>query len=317
MSLTPPATILIALGGNALISHNQRGTYEEQLETVTATAKVIVDLIEQGYEIVLTHGNGPQVGNLLLQHAAAADQVPALPMDVCGAQSQGQIGYLFAQQLRNELLSRNNATEVTALVTQVVVDQADPAFKNPSKPVGPFYSKSEVEQLKKKGFVYKEDAGRGFRRVVPSPEPKAVVEFAAIKTLSKDQIVIATGGGGVPVIETDKGYQGVEAVIDKDKASALLASKLNVDAFVISTGVSQVALDFNTPQQKNLAELKIEDAQRYIVEGHFAPGSMLPKIEAAVQFASETGKVALITDPNNLAAALAGSTGTWVRKYFL
>lgn len=314
MSLNPPARILIALGGNALISHTQRGTYEEQLETVGATASILVNLIEQGYELVLTHGNGPQVGNLLLQHAAAADQVPVLPMDVCGAQSQGQIGYLFAQQLRNELLSRNISTEVTAVVTQVVVDQTDPAFKHPTKPVGPFYSESEIEQFKSKGFVYTEDAGRGFRRVVPSPEPKAIVELPAIQMLSKKHIVIATGGGGVPVIKTERGYRGVEAVIDKDKASALLAAELAVDAFIILTGVSQVALNFNTPEQKNIAEVSCTDARKYIKEGHFAPGSMLPKIEAAVTFVTETGKAALITNPNSLVESFAGTVGTWVTE---
>ena len=307
--------ILIALGGNALITDKQTGTYQEQLQSVKQTTVVLADLVAAGNKLVISHGNGPQVGNLLLQHAAAEGQVPALPMDICGAQSQGQIGYLLQQQLTNHFLARAIEEHVCTIVTQVEVDRDDPAFSHPSKPVGPFYSKAEAEERQSKGHVYIEDAGRGYRRVVPSPAPRKIVELRLIAELVKTgSVVIAAGGGGIPVVKSQKQLEGIEAVIDKDKTSALLAASLKVDVFVILTAVKQVALHFNTPQQKNLARITSEQAQQYATEGHFAPGSMLPKIEAAVSFVKQTGKDALITSADSLQAALAGSTGTWITK---
>lgn len=303
--------ILIALGGNAIITEKQTGTYSEQLESVSITAKLLSDLIAENYSIVIAHGNGPQVGNLLLQHAAAKDQVPELPMDICGAQSQGQIGYLIQQQIKNELLSRDIQKDVCTVVTQTAVSASDPAFENPTKPVGPFYSKEEIE--KKDGFIFKEDAGRGYRRIVASPQPIEILEFNIIKKLYESgNIVISGGGGGVPVVKKENKYFGVEAVIDKDKSSALLARDLQVDMFVILTGVKQVSLNFNTPQQQDIAQMTVLQAQKYCEEGHFAPGSMLPKIEAAIWFAKETGKKTLITSPDSLQEALDGKTGTFV-----
>lgn len=305
--------ILVALGGNAIITEKQTGTYSEQLESVGHTADLLAEIIARDHELVIVHGNGPQVGNLLLQHAAAADTVPELPMDVCGAQSQGQIGYLIQQQLRNKLKKRSIDKTVCTIVSQTIVAADDPAFEHPSKPVGPFYSKAEADEKAQLGFVFKEDAGRGYRRIVPSPQPQEIVELPVIKSLTESGIVvIAGGGGGVPVLDTPEGLQGVEAVIDKDKTSALLAASLSVDLFVILTGVAQIALNFNTPNQKNLTSMTVQEAQQYADEGHFAPGSMLPKVEAAIWYAQKTGKKVLITSPHGMQEALAGNTGTWI-----
>lgn len=307
--------VLIALGGNAIITEKQTGTYTEQIESVSVTTRLLAELVLRDYELIISHGNGPQVGNLLLQHASAAKVVPELPMDICGAQSQGQIGYLLQQQFKNHLQQMNINKNICTIVTQTVISLDDPAFKNPTKPVGPFYSKEVVEKKRTEGFVYTEDAGRGYRRIVPSPQPVALVELPIIKELYQSgNIVIAGGGGGVPVVLDNDTYRGVEAVIDKDKSSALLAAELNVDLFIILTGVDQIALHFNTPQQLNIEEMTIKNALKYIDEGHFAPGSMLPKVEAGIQFVQKTKRKALITSPGSLIAALENKSGTWITE---
>lgn len=307
--------ILIALGGNAIITEKQTGTYAEQITSVATTTRLLAELVKQEYKLVISHGNGPQVGNLLIQHACAADQVPELPMDICGAQSQGQIGYLLQQQFKNSLAQMNIDKNVCTIVTQTVVAANDPSFKNPSKPVGPFYTMDQVAEKQAQGFVYKEDAGRGYRRIVPSPQPIGLVELPIIKELYESgAVVIAGGGGGVPVVLENDIYRGVEAVIDKDKSSALLAAELNVDVFIILTGVDQIALHFNTPQQKNIANMTVGEAQKYIQEGHFVPGSMLPKVEAAIDFVQKTKRRALITSPSTLFEALNNNSGTWVSE---
>lgn len=305
--------ILIALGGNAIITEKQTGTYSEQIESVASTTRLLAELVLREYQIIVSHGNGPQVGNLLLQHASAATLVPELPMDICGAQSQGQIGYLLQQQFKNHLEQMRIDKNICTIVTQTIVSANDPAFKNPTKPVGPFYSKEVAQKKKSEGFVYKEDAGRGYRRLVSSPQPVALVELPIIKELFESgNIVIAGGGGGVPVVFNEHAYHGVEAVIDKDKSSALLAAELDVDLFIILTGVDQIALHFNSAQQKNIEQMTIADARKYIQEGHFAPGSMLPKVEASIDFVQRTKKKALITSPSSLIAALDNNSGTWI-----
>lgn len=263
--------------------------------------------------MIITHGNGPQVGNLLIQHACAQDQIPALPMDVCGAQSQGQIGYMIQQTLTNHLENLKINRPVTTIVTQVEVDSEDPAFKNPTKPVGPFYTKLQSQALVKAGFVVKEDAGRGYRRIVPSPQPKHIVEIQAINNLiGSGAIVIASGGGGIPVVKTKTGYHGVEAVIDKDFAGELLAEEVKADFLIILTEVKKVALNYLKPNQTNLDQLTVAEAEKYFNEGHFAPGSMGPKIQATIKFIKSGGQKAIITHPFKILEALKGKTGTTI-----
>ena len=310
--MTHPLTV-IALGGNAIISSREKGTNQEQFHNVSQTTKHLSELIAAGYQIVVTHGNGPQVGNLLIQHAAGSDKVPALPMDVCGAQSQGQIGYMIQQTLRNHLNDLSISRPVTTLVTQVQVDPADLAFQNPAKPVGPFYDAYWAEQAKAQGLSVVEDSGRGYRRVVPSPLPKHIVEAEAIKILlAQSAIVIASGGGGIPVIEQNGQLTGVEAVIDKDRAGQLLATELGAELFVILTDVEKVAINFNKPNQQNLDHLTFSLANQYIEEGHFAKGSMLPKVQAALAFVQNGGQKAIITHPFKILEALEGKTGTTI-----
>ena len=306
--------IVIALGGNALQEAGKPATAEAQLEVVESTAKYIADIIEKGYNIVVAHGNGPQVGRLVIQNEYASAVTPAMPFDVCGAMSQGMIGYHIQQGLSKVLRSRGINTPVATVVTQVVVDKNDPKFQNPSKPIGPFYSEAEAKRIAdEKGYTMREDAGRGWRRVVASPLPVEIAELDAVKCLVDGGFVVVTvGGGGIPVVKNSDGdLVGTAAVIDKDLASEKLAEDLDADALVILTAVEKVSINFKKPTQMDLDQLSVEDAKGYIKEGHFAPGSMLHKIEAAVKFVeSKPGRVSIITSLDKALDALNGKGGT-------
>ena len=307
--------IVIALGGNALQSKNSQPTAEGQLEVVKKTCEHIADISCRGYEIAIVHGNGPQVGRILLSSEAAKDVTPAMPFDVCGAMSQGYIGYHIQQSLKYALSKRNADIPVLTVVTQVAVDKKDPAFQTPTKPIGPFYTADEAKALEtEKGYTMKEDAGRGWRRVVASPIPKKIVEINAIRNLWDSSIVISCGGGGVPVVENPDGtLEGVAAVIDKDFAAELLAEQVDADILMILTEVEKVAVNFGKPDQKNLDRLSLQDAVKYIAEGQFAPGSMLPKVEAAMKFVrAYPNKKAIITSLDKAIEALEGKTGTTI-----
>lgn len=302
--------VVVALGGNALGK-----SPAEQLELVKNTASSLIGLINAGNEVVISHGNGPQVGqiNLGMSYAAEHGQSAAFPFPECGAMSQGYIGYHLQQSLQNELRKRGMTKDVATIVTQIVVDPADTAFQNPTKPIGAFYTKEEADSIAEdKGYIFKEDAGRGWRQVVPSPTPKRIVELNSIKTLIEaNELVIAGGGGGVPVVETEEGLKGVPAVIDKDRSSALLADNVGADKLIILTAVDYVAINFNKPDQKNLEDISVEEAKKYIDEGQFAAGSMLPKVQACMSFVEgHPEREAIITSLSGLDAALAGQLGT-------
>ncbi len=307
--------IVVALGGNALGK-----TPKEQLGLVKDTAKPIVDLIESGHEVILAHGNGPQVGMINLAMSTAAESsgaTPEMPFPECGAMSQGYIGYHLQNAIREELRNRGLETPVATVVTQVIVDKDDQAFKNPTKPIGSFYSKEEAEKLEyEKGFIMKEDAGRGYRRVVASPRPVDVAEKQTVKTLvDNGHVVITVGGGGIPVVEEGNALVGVPAVIDKDFASAKIAEILDADYLIILTAVEQVAINFGKPEEKWLSDLSPEQAKIYIEEGHFAPGSMLPKVQAALSFAeSKSGRKSLITSLEKAKDGIEGKTGTLIKS---
>ncbi len=305
--------IVIALGGNALQTKNSAPTAEAQLEVVKRTCEHIAEISSSGYEMAIVHGNGPQVGRILLASETAKDVVPPMPFDVCGAMSQGYIGYHLQQSLRYALSKQNRNVPVVTIATQMVVERSDPAFANPTKPIGPFYSETEAKALStEKGFVMKEDAGRGWRRVVPSPLPRRIVEIDAVKKLWDNTIVISCGGGGIPVAENPDGtLEGVAAVIDKDFAAELLAEQVNADVLLILTEVEKVALHFNTPEQENLSHMSLTEAAKHVEEGHFASGSMLPKVQAAMKFVrSNPEKKAIITSLDKAIDALDGKTGT-------
>ena len=303
--------LVLALGGNALGT-----TPENQLELVKHTAKTIADLIAEGYQVIIGHGNGPQVGmiNLAMDLASTADEkIPYMPFPECGAMSQGYIGYHLQQAIRQELRRRGVQKEVATVVTQVIVDPGDMAFAHPTKPVGRFYTKEQAEQLTaEKQFAFMEDAGRGYRRVVPSPQPKEIVELNIVRQMvDGGDVVITVGGGGIPVVRTHEGLQGVAAVIDKDKSCAKLAEDLGADMLVILTAVDRVCINYNKPDQKELETLSVEDAKRYMAEGQFAPGSMLPKVESCLQFVQGNPKgKALITSLDRAKEAMDGKTGT-------
>nr|WP_300826258.1 carbamate kinase [uncultured Schaedlerella sp.] len=305
--------IVIALGGNALQSKNSAPTAEGQLEVVKNTCERIADICSQGYEVAIVHGNGPQVGRILLASETAKDVTPAMPFDVCGAMSQGYIGYHIQQALRYALNIRNINYPVLTVATQMIVDEKDPGFTNPTKPIGPFYTEEEAKALQEeKGYTMKEDAGRGWRRVVASPIPKKIVEIEAIKNLWDTSIVISCGGGGIPVVEKMNGtLEGVAAVIDKDFAAELLAEQVEADTLMILTEVEKVAINWGKPDQKNLDHMSLAEAAQYVEEGQFAPGSMLPKVEAAMKFArTYPNKKAIITSLDKAIDALEGKTGT-------
>jgi len=305
-------SILIAVGGNSLIRAGEKGTVSEQLNNARRTATAIVGLVRKGYRIVITHGNGPQVGAQLLRSERASSQVPAQTLDVCGAASQGEIGYLLAQALRCELAAAALPVPVASIVTQTVVSASDPAMQDPSKPIGPFYSRVDAEEKRRLyGWTIIEDAARGYRRVVPSPEPVEIVELAVIRDLVESGVlVIACGGGGIPVIRANGGFQGVDAVIDKDRASALLASELGVDIFAISTDTDYVYLDYKKPRQRPLLSVSADEIEAHYREGHFPPGNMGPKIESALRFLRVGGREVIITSYEHLYEAVAGRAGT-------
>lgn len=305
--------IVIALGGNALQSKNSAPTAQGQLEVVKHTCEKIADISEQGHELAIVHGNGPQIGRIILASETARDITPAMPFDVCGAMSQGYIGYQIQQSLKYALSIRNKNCPVLTVATQMVVDKNDPAFQNPQKPIGPFYTEEEAGKLEaENGYQMKEDAGRGWRRVVASPMPKKIVEIQAIKNLWDSSIVISCGGGGIPVIENPDGtMEGVAAVIDKDFAAELLAEQVGADILMILTEVEKVAINWGKPGQKDLEHMSLKAAAQYVTEGQFAPGSMLPKVEAAMKFVrTYPNKKAIITSLDSALDALNGKTGT-------
>jgi carbamate kinase len=305
-------TMLLAVGGNSLIRAGEKGTIAEQRSNAQRTAAQIIGLIRAGYRIVLTHGNGPQVGAELLRSERGASQVPGLPLDVCGASTQGEIGYLLQQALQTELERANLHVPVATVLTQCLVSPDDPSMKHPSKPIGPFYSRADAEERKRVfGWEIVEDAARGYRRVVPSPEPMEIVELDVIRDLVEQGVlVIACGGGGIPVVRSNGSLQGVEAVIDKDRASALLALHLGVDLFVISTDTDFVYLDYKRPTQRALRQVRSAELEKYAKAGHFPPGNMGPKIESVLRFLRKGGKEAIITSCENLCQAVAGTVGT-------
>ena len=310
--------LVIALGGNALQEAGKPATAQAQLEVVEKTSEYIADIVERGYEVIVAHGNGPQVGRIVIQNEVASASTPAMPFDVCGAMSQGMIGYHIQQGLSKVLRHRGINKNVVTVVTQVVVDKDDPKFKAPSKPIGPFYTEEEAKAIAaEKGYTMKEDAGRGWRRVVASPLPVEIVELDAVKTLNDAGFVVVTvGGGGIPVVRNEAGdLEGVAAVIDKDLASEKLAREMDADALVILTAVEKVSINFKKPDQKDLDRMSAAEAKQYIKEGHFAPGSMLPKIEAALNFVeSKPGRIAIITSLDKAVDAIEGRAGTTITE---
>jgi carbamate kinase len=309
---------VVAVGGNALIKEKGKNEVEHQWEAVHETAHHFAAMIEDGWNVVVTHGNGPQVGFILRRAELAAHEVHTVPLDIIGADTQGSIGYMLQQALGNEFRRRGLDRQTVALVTQVLVDRNDPAFQNPSKGIGGYIDDpAQVEMFRKQGWTVIDDAGRGFRRMIASPIPLRIVETDAIKRLAtQGYVVVAVGGGGIPVIEDTQGNLtgAPPSVIDKDRATSLLANDINADLLLISTAVEKVAINFNKPDQKWLDRMTIDEARQYMEEGHFAPGSMKPKIEAVISFLEKGGKQALITDPQNIARALAGETGTWITR---
>jgi len=305
---------VVAVGGNSLIIDKNRKTVPDQFDAVRETASHLADMIEAGWDVVVTHGNGPQVGFILRRSELALHELHPVPLDYCGADTQGAIGYMIQKALRNEFYKRNIDKLAVTVVTQVEVDSEDPAFENPAKPIGSFLDEETAKERMKGGQTFIEDSGRGWRQVVPSPKPKQIVEVKAIKHLiDAGFVVVAVGGGGIPVVERPSGFiRGIEAVIDKDFASGLLATNIGADLLVISTAVEKVAIHFNQPNQQWLDRMTVAEAEIYIEEGHFAAGSMLPKIQAVIKFIRDGGKQALITDPPNLKRALNGETGTWI-----
>jgi carbamate kinase len=306
---------VIAVGGNSLIQDEKRKSVPDQYQAAANTMVHVADLIQQGYNVVLTHGNGPQVGFILQRSDVARSVLHPVPLDSCVADTQGAIGYNFQMALCNEFQRRGMKKPVVTIVTQVLVDRNDPSFLKPTKPIGSFFSEAEAkERQAKEGWEIMEDAGRGWRRVVASPLPLEIIEEPVIKTLAENgYVVIAVGGGGVPVVRDEKGeLKGAAAVIDKDYASALLASHLKADVFVISTAVEKAYLNFGKPDQKALEKVTAADLAKYVSEGHFKPGSMLPKCKAILQYLRDGGTHAIITNPENLARAVRGEAGTHI-----
>jgi len=314
----PRKLAVVAIGGNSLIKDEKHKTVEDQYQAAKETTFHIADMIEAGWDVAIGHGNGPQVGFILRRSeiAAKVEGMHEVPLDVCGADSQGAIGYALQQTLQNELYRRGITKNVATVITQVLVDKNDPAFKNPTKPIGSFMDEPEAKRRQTDmGWNVVEDAGRGWRRVVASPIPKEVVELESVKTLlSAGVVVITVGGGGIPVIDAGEGqYKGIAAVIDKDFASSLLARLIKADLLLISTAVEKVAINFGKPDQKWLDRMTLAEAKKYLAEGaHFAKGSMAPKIQAIIWYLEAGGKQALITNPENIGRAIKGETGTWI-----
>ena len=304
-------TVVLAVGGNALLRPGDRGTAKEQMLRARETAENIYPLFKK-FKIVVTHGNGPQVGAILLQNENSKNIVPPMPLDICGAMSQGEIGYMLTQSFHNVLEEKRIDKRIVVILTRVLVDKNDPAFKNPTKPIGPFYSEEEAKKLaKEKGWHVIEDSGRGWRRVVPSPEPIEIVEKRAIRSLIDEGfVVIAVGGGGIPVIKEDGNFVGVEGVIDKDLASATLGKDISADKLIILTSVDRVYVKFGKTNQRAIEKMNGEEARKYMKEGHFKKGSMYPKILASIRFLEHGGKEVLITSPEKIQEALDGENGT-------
>jgi carbamate kinase len=304
---------VVAVGGNSLIKDKAHQTIPDQYRAAQESMERITDMIQGGWDVVITHGNGPQVGFILRRAELALHELHMVPLDYCGADSQGAIGYMFQRALYNEFHKRGMPKAAATVITQALVDRDDPAFKNPSKPIGSFMDEAQARKRRDvDGWVVVEDAGRGWRRVVPSPVPKRIIEAEAIQSLiSNGFVVISNGGGGIPVVEDEDGnLLGVEAVIDKDFGGALMATSVKADLFLITTAIEKVGLNYNKPDQKWLDRMTVEEARRYLAEGHFAKGSMEPKIKAILGYLERGGKEALITDPENIGRALAGETGT-------
>lgn len=309
--------VVIAIGGNSLIQDARHMSVLDQYRAAGETSHHIASLVAAGHKVIITHGNGPQVGFILLRSEIAKGQLHQVPLESCVADTQGAIGYQIQQTLENELRRRRLWRPVATVVTQVLVSPRDPAFRNPTKPIGPFYSEKDAKyHTRVDGWTVREDAGRGWRRVVPSPQPLEIIEEPAIRLLvEKDVIVIAVGGGGIPVIKTRTGaLKGVAAVIDKDAASSILASNLGAEVFVISTGVDKVCLNFGQSDEKALDHLNVREARAYLRQGQFAAGSMGPKIDAAIQFLEQGGRHVIITQPHHLEDAMAGKTGTHITR---
>ena len=315
MSVAGRKLAVVAFGGNALLRPEDRGTQEEQIARARQAARWLAEVVRQQYELLVVHGNGPQVGNILIQNEEASTKIPPQSLDVCVAQTEGSMGFLLQQAIRNRLESIGLGGEVSTILTEVEVDVADPGFKRPSKPIGPFFTRYRAEALERDlGWTMQEDAGRGWRHVVPSPRPLRILNIRTIeRMLESAAVVIAAGGGGIPVVRGRDGqWRGVEAVIDKDFASALLAAELKSELYIVLTGVAQVAIDYGKPSQRFVGRLTVAEAQRYQAEGQFPAGSMGPKIEAALQFVRSTGQQVLITDVEHLREALEEKAGTLI-----
>lgn len=308
--------IVVALGGNAILQKGETGTAEEQLSNINNSAKQLAQLISAGHQIAITHGNGPQIGNIYIQNSLAGNAVPAMPLDVCSAESQGLLGYMLAQSLQNELNNQNINLKVVSLLTQMLVDKNDKTFDAPSKPIGPFHNEKEAKLLaEKSGFTMKEDSNRGWRRVVASPKPKAIIDIEPIKELIRiGTVPILCGGGGIPVIKEKNKIKGIEAVIDKDLASSLLAREINADILLILTDVEKVYLNFGKKNQKAIDVMSIKKAKEYLKNSHFKEGSMKPKIEAAIEFVRYTDGIAIITSLNNVVNAVNKKGGTRIER---
>ncbi|MDZ7672252.1 MAG: carbamate kinase [Halanaerobiales bacterium] len=308
--------LTIALGGNAILQPGQDGTAEEQFKNVLSTSEQIGQLVKDGHEVVITHGNGPQVGNILIQQDKAKDSVPAMPLDVCGSQTQGFIGYMLQNSLHNVFADLGLDRNVATVVTQVLVNKEDSAFDNPTKPVGPFYDKDYADKMvEEKNEDWIEDSGRGWRKVVPSPIPERIVEAPIINDLVKNgETVIASGGGGIPVVEKDNKIHGVEAVIDKDRAGCLLAQEIESDVFLVLTDVSNAYINFGEENEEAIGEISVEDMQEHIDQGYFGEGSMKPKVQAAVDFVKSGGDQAIITSIEKVIEAVHGNAGTRITK---
>lgn len=312
--MTKNKTIVVALGGNAILQAGQKGSYQEQINNVKKAVIEIIKLIKEGYKLVLTHGNGPQVGNIYIQNSLAGEVIPPMPLDICSAKSQGLIGYLLQQIMKNELQKNKLDIPIVTFITQVLVNSDDVAFKNPTKPIGPFHNQKEAELvMKKTSFIMKEDSNHRWRRVVPSPAPVSIIEKEIIKkNIEAGYIVIAAGGGGIPVIKKNNEITGIEAVIDKDLTACQLAIDIKANILLILTDIEKVALYYNTPKQKFIDTMTVKEAEKYLKENHFKEGSMKPKIEASIKFIENGGEKSIIGNLFSAFSSVEGKTGTTI-----